>query len=114
MVNAHVDYSFYVVVVKGVEDRLALLAILDKTRIFEHAELMRYSRHAHRELFGDVAYAHFALKEEIKNLYAGTVSNYGEELCKLKEMLVIRQFYAVDYLVMRLVRYTKRNSCLFC
>jgi hypothetical protein len=89
MVNAHVDYSFYVVVVKGVEYRLALLAILDKTRIFEHAELMRYSRHAHRELFGNVAYAHFTLKEKIQYLDARAVADHREKLGKLKEMLVI-------------------------
>ena len=42
MFNAHVDYSFDVIVVQGLDHGFALLAVFYKTRIFQHAELMGY------------------------------------------------------------------------
>ena len=108
MLNAHVDDSLYVVVVKRVEHRLSLLAIFDQARVFEHTELMRYRGHAHVELFGYVAYAHLTAKEQIKNFDASAVAHYREKFCKAEKMLVIWQFYAVDYFVMRLVYIANR------
>lgn len=109
MLDAHVYYGFNVVVVKGVEDRFACLAVFDDTGIFQYAKLMRDSRHAHIKLFGDVADAQFTLKEQVKYLYSRTVAHDREKLGKLEEMLVVGELYSVNYLVMRFVLVANGN-----
>ena len=110
MLNAHIYYGLDVIVVERIENRLALLAVFDKPRVFQHAKLMGDRRHAHTKLFGDVANAHLSLEKKIKDLDARAIAHYREKFGKIEEMLVVGQLYFVDDLVMRLVCVTYRQG----
>jgi hypothetical protein len=90
-------------VVKRVENRFSAFAEFDQMRVFENSELMGNCRHTHREFFGDVANAHLALKEKVKDLYARAVSHNRKELGKIEKMLIVGQGDLIDNIVMRFV-----------
>ncbi len=89
MLDAHVDNGFDVVVIEGIKDGFADLAVFNDTRIFEDAELVGNSGHTHTELFGDVADAALAVKEEVENFDSGAVSDDREKFGEVEEMLVV-------------------------
>ena len=89
MLNAHVDNGFDVVVVEGIEDRFADLAVFDDSGIFEDAELVRDGGHAHTELFGDVADTELAVEEEIEYFDSGAVAYHREKFGEVEEVLVV-------------------------
>ena len=109
MFDAHVDYGFYMVVVQGIDNRLSLLAIINEPCVFQYAKLMRYCRHAHVKLFGDVANAHLALKKQIEDFDASAVAHYREKFSKIKEMLVVWQGNLIDYFMVCFVLATNRR-----
>lgn len=109
MLNAHIDYGFDVIVVQGIEYRLANLAVLDQPCVFQYSELVRDCRHTHRKLFGDVANAHLALEKQVEYLYARAVAHNREKFGKIKEMLVVGQGYAVDYISVCFVLAARRR-----
>ena len=37
MLNAHVDYGFDMIIVQGIDNRLALLAVFDESCVFQHS-----------------------------------------------------------------------------
>ena len=85
--NTHVDYGLNVVVVQGIDDRLALLAVFDQPCIFQNSQLMGNCRHTHAEFFGDVANAHLALKKQIEYLDACAVAHDREKFREIEKML---------------------------
>lgn len=89
MLDAHVDNGFDVVVVEGIEDGFADLAVFNYTRIFEDAKLVGDRGHTHSELFGDVADAALAVKEEVQNFDSSAVSDDREKFGEVEEMLVV-------------------------
>ena len=95
MLDTHVDNGFDVVVVEGIEDGLTDLTVFNDTGIFEDAELVGDSGHAHTELFGDVADTALAVKEEVEYFDSGTVADDREELGKVEEMLVVGELYVI-------------------
>ena len=97
MLNAHINYDFDVVVVQGIDNRLALLAVFDKSSILQYTKLVRYGGHAHTQLFGDVANAQLALKKQIEYFDASAVAHDREKFSQIKEMLVIGQRYLIYY-----------------
>ncbi len=103
MLNAHVDYIFYVVVVEGIDNRFTFLAIFNKARVFQHSQLVRDRRHTHTKLFRYIANAHFALEKQIQYLYTGAVTHNGEKLGEIKKMLVVGQGNFIQYFAMRFV-----------
>jgi len=108
MFNTHIDDGFYVIVVEGVEDRLALLAVFDETGIFKNAKLVRDRRHTHIKLFRDVANAHLSLEKKVKDLNPSAVAHDREKFGKIEEMLVVGQFNFVEDIVMSLVSGAER------
>ena len=96
MLDTHVDNGFNVVVVEGIEDGLTDLTVFNDTRIFEDAELVGDCGHTHTELFGDVADAAFAVKEEVEYFDSGTVSDDRKELGEVEEMLVVGEIDVID------------------
>ncbi len=101
--NTHVDYGLNVVVVQGIDDRLALLAVFDQPCIFQNSQLMGNCRHTHAEFFGDVANAHLALKKQIENFDACAVAHDREKFREIEKMLVIGEIYLIYYFVMGLM-----------
>ena len=99
MLNAHINYDFDVVVVQGIDNRLALLAVFDKSSVLQYTKLVRYGGHAHTQLFGDVANAQLALKKQIEYFDASAVAHDREKFSQIKEMLVIGQRYLIYYFV---------------
>ena len=115
MLHTHIDDGFDVVVVQGINDRFALLAVFDQPCVFQHAELVGDCRHTHAQLFGNVANAHLTVKQEIEDLDSSAVAHDREKFGEREEMLVVGQSDLIYDFVVRFVLAADRRVvvCMF-
>ena len=85
MLETHLEYLSYVVVLEGVVALFAVAPYLYQILLSEDAELMGYGALFHADDIRDTADAELALEQRAHYPYAGRVAENLEEIRELKE-----------------------------